>query len=235
MKYLLAIIISSAIAFAGGYFVNDLRSAPEDFNKKNEYKKLINLVSYATISMEENNTFLNDKILSYANDSLIAKSGKINSAQGLVLLHNQIMDSLKYAKQLAVAKGGGYRINMEYGGYLSDELYYPYDINGANQLLSSNLATNIQSLIGYFYMQSDMLLGDVFNPSNESLFLPSTIQYNEKWGEVIGRKNWEEYYFKNTTLSSAIVTLHILEYNQVVTLNLVLNKMLVVIENLKQE
>lgn len=230
MKYFLVIIVSSVIAFASGYFVNGLRSDTNDFNKKNEYQKLIDLVRYPTVIIEENNSFLYDKILSYTNDSIIAKSGKINSAQGLVLLHDQIMDTLYYAKQLAIANGGGYR-EVTYGDYFPAELYYPSDTNGANHLLLSNTATDIQFLIGYFYLQSDMLLGDVFNPSNESIFLPSTIQYNEKWGEVIGRKSWEEYYFRNTTLSSAIVTLHILEYNQVVTLNLVLNKLLLNIES----
>ncbi len=232
MKYLLVILVSSIIAFSGGYFVNDLRSNPDDTNRKTEYKKLIDLVDNATLSLEINNSMLYKQVLSYSDDSIIAKSGKINSAQQLLSLYNQIMDTLKYARELAITNGGGYR-DIELGDYLTEELYLPSDTNGANHLLASNVATDIQFLIGYFNLQSDTLLRDVFNPSNESLFLPSTIQYNEKWGEVIGRKNWEEYYFKNTTLSSAIVILHILEYNHAVTLNLVLNKVLVEIENLK--
>ena len=107
MKYLIAILASSIVAFAGGYFFNELRSKPDEVSKKREYIKLIDLVHYATVVVEENNSLLFNKVLGYAGDSLVAKSGLVNSAQEIVLLLNHVMDTLYYAKQLVVAIGGG--------------------------------------------------------------------------------------------------------------------------------
>lgn len=223
MKYFFIIVISAAIAFTAGYHYHAYKSASVFFNKKREYRKLDDLFDYAATVQRWNNKFLLEQILAFKTDSISVKSGIITSAYDLALLSERMYDTLKVAEIEAINKGGGY-LEINVGGYNTMELRLPFDTVGSNYLVSSGIAANIEGLMRDYALRSDMALGYLFiDEKDQKIALPATTSYNKKWGIVTGRKDWVEYYFKNTSLSSTIITLRALEYNQATSLNIALN------------